>query len=339
VLGVEDVHRFGHAGTLAARPLADNRQLLADPQALLVAWRAVKPTLRQLEYFVAVAEHGGFTRAAGELHVAQQALSQQVRALEAGLGVTLLRRSSRRVELTFEGVVFLKDARAVLAASDRAVRRVQAAGRGEAGVLRVAYTLTTAYETTPALVALLAERHPELKVQTREVYGADVPDLLSRGRCDVALAPMTAHPRGVRHRAVRQETLRLAVPAGHELAAREHVELQSLREETFWIWPREMSPGYYDAIAGACRVAGFEPTLNEQGAGATVWGYLAAGRGIAMVVSSLVEQLPPGIALVDLAPPAPTLTIEAVWRADAELATIDRLLDSADALAAQRRWL
>jgi Tfp pilus assembly protein PilN len=58
-----------------------------------------------------------------------------------------------------------------------------------------------------------------------------------------------------------------------------------------------------------------------------------------MVVSSLVEQLPPGIALVDLAPPAPTLTIEAVWRADAELATIDRLLDSADALAAQRRWL
>src|SRR4029453_19421559 len=90
----------------------------------------VSPDLRQMRYFVAVAEHGSFTRAAQELHVAQQAVSQQIRSLEATLGATLLRRSSRKVELTPEGSVFLVRAKRVLAASDRAVRRTQAAARG-----------------------------------------------------------------------------------------------------------------------------------------------------------------------------------------------------------------
>ena len=126
--------------------------------------------LRQMRYFVAVAEHGSFTRAADELHVAQQAVSQQIRSLEATLGVTLLRRNSRQVELTAAGTVFLADARRVLAAADRAVRRVQAAARGEAGTLRLVYTLATAYVTTPALLDALSDRHADLKVSAREVY-------------------------------------------------------------------------------------------------------------------------------------------------------------------------
>ena len=148
-----------------------------------------------MRYFVAVAEHGNFTRAADELHVAQQAVSQQIRALEATLGATLLRRSSRKVELTPAGAVFLADARRVLAASDRATRRVQAAARGEAGTLRLVYMLVTAFETTPALLELLRRRHPELKVTAHEVYGADVTALLLGGRCDLALMPRKCRPR------------------------------------------------------------------------------------------------------------------------------------------------
>ena len=105
-----------------------------------------------MRYFVAVAEHGNFTRAADELHVAQQAVSQQIRALEATLGVTLLRRSSRKVELTPAGAVFLADAKRVLAASDRATLQVRAAAHGEVGTLRLVYTLVTAFETTPSLL-------------------------------------------------------------------------------------------------------------------------------------------------------------------------------------------
>jgi DNA-binding transcriptional LysR family regulator len=291
-----------------------------------------------MRYFVAVAEHGNFTRAAAELHVAQQAVSQQIRALEATLAVTLLRRSSRTVELTPAGAVFLADAKRLLAASDRAVRRVQAAARGEAGSLRLVYTLATAYETTPSLLELMSERYPQLKVSAREVYGADIPDLLMAGRCDLALAPMTSFPAGIRQRLVRREVLRLAVSAVDPLADADEVELASLEDRQFEVWPRQMSPGYYDVVVGACRSAGFEPALDELGAGATVWGYIAQGRGAGLVVSSMFEQLPPGIALVNLTPPRPILAINAVWSDDVEQPAVSRFLDSATSLAVERGW-
>jgi DNA-binding transcriptional LysR family regulator len=265
-------------------------------------------------------------------------VSHQIRALEATLGVTLLRRSSRKVELTPPGAVFLADAKRVLAASDRAVRRVQAAGRGEVGTLRLVYTLATAFETTPALLELLGERHPELKVSPREVYGADVADLLQSGRCELALAPMTSYPQGLRQRLVRREVLRLAISARHRLAGVDEVELRTLEDERFEVWPRQMSPGYYDVVVGACRAAGFEPSLDERGAGATVWGYIAQGRGAGLVVSSMYEHLPPGIQLVDLAPPRPTLAVNAVWSGDADQPAVSRVLDAAESLAAERGW-
>ncbi len=295
--------------------------------------------LRQMRYFVTVAEHGSFTRAADELHVAQQAVSQQIRSLEATLGVTLLLRNSRQVELTTAGTVFLADARRVLAASDRAVRRVQAAARGEAGTLRLVYTLATAYVTTPALLDALSDRHADLKVSAREVYGADIGGLVLNGECDLALAPMTSYPRGLRQRLVRREVLRLAVSSAHPLASAGQVGLGSLRDERFEVWPRHMSPGYYDVVVGACRAAGFEPALDEHGAGSTVWGYIAQGRGAGLVVGSLFEQLPAGIALVDLAPPRPTLALNAVWLDDGEAPAVGRFLEVAAALAAARGWL
>jgi DNA-binding transcriptional LysR family regulator len=308
--------------------------------ALELACAIVTADLRQMRYFVAVAEHGNFTRAADELHVAQQAVSQQIRALEATLAVTLLRRSSRKVELTPAGAVFLADARRLLAASDRAVRRVQAAARGEAGSLRLVYTLVTAYDTVPSLLELLSKRHPELKVSAREVYGAEVADLVLGGQCDLALVPMTSQPAGLRQRLVRREALRLAVSARHPLAGTEQVELTALKDERFEVWPRRMAPGYHDVVVGACRAAGFEPSLDEPGAGAAVWcDYIARGRGVGLAVGSLASQLPPGIALVNLTPPRPTLAINAVWSDDGEMPpTVSRVLDAAATLAAEHEW-
>src|SRR4029450_12149822 len=150
------------------------------------------PDLRQMRYFTAgVSDRASSTGAARELHVAQQAVSQQVKALEQLLGVTLLERSSRQVRLTPEGVVFLADCRRVLAGADRAARRVQAAARGEAGTLRLVYTLVSAFETVPLLLERLDREFPLLKVDAREVFGCDVTALLRNGDCDLALAPLT----------------------------------------------------------------------------------------------------------------------------------------------------
>lgn len=291
-----------------------------------------------MRYFAAVAERGSFTGAARELHVAQQAVSQQVKALEQLLGVTLLERSSRRVELTPEGVVFLADCRRVLAGADRATRRVQAAARGEAGTLRLGYTLVSAFETVPVLLDRLEKDYPLLRVDVREVFGADVPKLLRDGDCDLALAPLTSYAEAIHQRTVRREVLRVAVSESHHFADDEQLPLAGLRDETLELWPREMAPGYYEAIVAACHTAGFEPKIDQHGAGSTVWGYIADGRGVGLVVSSLIEQLPGGVRLVDLAPPRPMLTVNAVWRQDQELPAIERFFESATRLSKERHW-
>jgi DNA-binding transcriptional LysR family regulator len=296
------------------------------------------PDLRQMRYFTAVAERGSFTGAARELHVAQQAVSQQVKALEQLLGVTLFERSSRGVKLTPEGTVFLADCRLVLSAADRSAQRVQAAARGEAGTLRIVYTLVSAFETVPLLLARLDQESPQLEVDAREVFGCDVADLLREGDCDLALAPMTSYPEDIRQRTVRREVVRVAVGEHHRLADRDEIALSSLRDETLELWPHEMAPGYYDAIIAACRAAGFEPNVDHHGAGSTVWGYIAEGRGFGLVVSSLIEQLPRGVKLVDLTPPRPMLTVNAVWRHDHELPAIERFVETAKQLAQERHW-
>ena len=297
------------------------------------------PDLRQLRSFVAVAERGSFTRAADDLYVAQQAVSQQVKALEAALGVTLLWRTSRRVELTPAGKVFLADCRRVLAAADRAVRRVQEAARGEVGTLRIAYTLTAAWQTVPALLSRLGERYPQLKAQAREVFAVDIPRLLHAGVSDVGIGPATDYPEDLRQQLIRLEPWRLAVGDKHPLADHPRLALRDISAEQVELWPREMTPGYYDAVMSACRAAGFELRLDQHGAGSTVWGYIAQSRGIGLVVASLAEQLPSGVKLIDIAPPVPPpLGVTAVWQPDAMLATVDRLLETAAELATEHGW-
>jgi DNA-binding transcriptional LysR family regulator len=279
-----------------------------------------------------------FTRAAADLHIAQQAVSQQIKALERSFGVTLLRRTPRRVEPTAAGTVFLADCRRVLAAADRAARRAKAAAQGEAGTLRLAYTLTTVWDTIPKLLAGIAAQLPELKVEAREVFGADIPELLFSGRCDLALAPMTSYPKGFHSRTIRRERLRVALSDTDPLARRRRLQLATLAERPFELWPHDMAPGFYDTVVGTCRTAGFEPKLDEQAAGNTVWRNIARGRGVALINASLAEQLPRGIRLLDLSQPTATLTYDAVWHRD-ELPAIERTLEVAAQLAREENWL
>ncbi|MHB6912142.1 LysR family transcriptional regulator [Streptomyces sp. DB-54] len=287
----------------------------------------MEPELRHLRAFVAVAEHRSFTRAAQDLYVAQQALSQQVKALEEILGVQLLARSSRRVDLTLAGSAYLADCKRLLAASTRATRHVRAVAAGEAGRLRLAYSLSAAYETLPELTDRLTRQHPGLKLETREIFAGDACRALRDDRCDIALVPATSQPKGLTRRAVRREPLRVAVCDGHPLAGARTVSLGRLRGETFQLWPRDMSPGYYDAVLDACRGAGFEPALDGTASGTNAWAGIAAGRGINLVVASLARQLPRDITLVPLTPPGPSLTIEAVWRTDHRHPATTHLLD------------
>jgi DNA-binding transcriptional LysR family regulator len=299
----------------------------------------VTPDLRQMRYVVEVAREGGITRAALNLHVAQQAVSQQIKAVETALGVQLLERTHRGVELTAAGEAFVQEARRALNAADRVGQRAQAAARGELGTLRLAYTLATVYETLPVLIDALAAKHPELKVTPREVFAEDIERLLADERIDLALAPHVGHRSGLDQRPIRLEPFVAAVAENHPLAAEPQIPLAALADETIELWPHTMSPGYYDSVVAACRDAGFEPRLDEQAAGSTVWGHIARGRGVGLVVGSLRHQLPRGLTLLPLATPAPTLNIDLVWPIDRTTPAIRRLIVVADRLAHDQGWL
>jgi DNA-binding transcriptional LysR family regulator len=299
----------------------------------------VTPELKQMRYVVAVAREHSFSRAAETLHVAQQAVSQQVRLVEKALGVELFQRTNRGVAITPAGEVFVQEARRTLNAADRVASRAQAAARGEAGTLRIAYTLATVYETLPALLDALAAEQPELRLRPREVFGVDVEGLVHDERFDLALTPRIALGSGLDHRAVRREDFVVAVAEDHPLSGREQVKLNEFAGEVLQVWPREMSPGYYDAVLAACRAAGFEPTVAEQAAGSTVWGDIAHGDGFGLVVASLGVQPPAGLGLVGLEPPAPTLTIDLIWSAERRTPGVERLLEVAERLADDNGWL
>ena len=162
--------------------------------------------------------------------------------------------------------------------------------------------------------------------------------MLLAGRYDLAVAPMTSYPRGFHTRTVRREPLRIALSQTDPLARRTSVKLATLADRLFEVWPRDMAPGFYDTVVGTCRTAGFEPSLDEQAAGNTVWGNLTRGRGVALINASLAEQLPRGITLVELAPPTATLTYDAVWH-QGELPLIQRSLEVAAQLAREAGWL
>jgi len=292
-----------------------------------------------MRYVVAVATEHSFSRAAESLHVAQQAVSQQVRQVEVSLGVQLFERTNRGVTITPGGEVFVQEARRTLNAAERVAPRAQAAARGEAGTLRIAYTLATVYETLPALLDALAAEYPALKLRPQETFGIEVEELVESERFDLALAPRIALRPGLGHRAVRHEEFVVAMAEDHRLAGHEPVTLPALAGETLQVWPREMSPGYYDAVVGACRTAGFEPKVAEQAAGSTVWGDIARGNGVGLVVASLRLQLPAGVNLVRLEPPAPTLTIDLIWSAERRTPGIERLLEAAGRLATDRGWI
>jgi DNA-binding transcriptional LysR family regulator len=128
----------------------------------------VTPDLRQLRYFVAVAEESSYTRAAERLTMSQQSLSQQITLLERLLGVKLFDRDTRGTGLTAVGALFLPEARAVLARADEAVDVVARAARGEIGSLRLAFLATTTNYLLPPVVRAVRQRLPELRLTPEE---------------------------------------------------------------------------------------------------------------------------------------------------------------------------
>src|SRR5918994_575139 len=224
----------------------------------------VNVELRHLHYFVAVAEELHFTRAARRVHIAQQPLSAAIAQLEQQLGVTLLERTTRRVELTEAGAALLEPARAALRAVDEALAAAQAAGRGEAGGLGVGLSSGAWYGLEPLFDAV-RERHPGLRLHVRQQSTRPLLDDVRAGTLDLAVGLCVQDPGGLGCRRLKDEPVLVAVPESHPLAGRGRIALAELAGETIALDDPSDGPDYNAAVLGALATAGDRRRRRNRG--------------------------------------------------------------------------
>ncbi|MEU6717527.1 LysR substrate-binding domain-containing protein [Nonomuraea sp. NPDC046802] len=252
--------------------------------------------LRRMEYFVAVAEELHFGRAAARLHISQPPLSMQIQRLEQEVGVELLRRTKRSVQLTAAGKVFLEEARATLRQAGRAAELARRAAKGDIGRLAIGVIDAALYGLVPPLVRRFTERHPDVDVTVTERRIHEQIDLVARGELDVGFVhPPVEHP-DLAVEAVRHEPFVLAVPEDHPLAAAEDVTLAQACAQPLIQPPRELNPIGHDSLLALCHQHGAHPTIaREASPKQTIIALVAAGLGASVLPEAVRNSGYPGV--------------------------------------------
>jgi DNA-binding transcriptional LysR family regulator len=294
--------------------------------------------LRQLRYFVTLAEELHFGRAAEREHIVQSALSQQVQRLERELGVRLLERSTHHVGLTAAGVVFLVEARQILAHVDRAAQAARSTV-GAAPPLRVGI-IDSSYDSMPQILHEVQARHPGVVIHQVEASVPRQYQLLIDGRLDVGIGRAALAPAHIASLLFRQDPLGVLVPTGHRFAELDGVPVAVLAQEPLLLAEEARAPEFNQFTVEMCRAAGFTPTVY----GGTVESIRAAadlvaqGRCLYCVPSSCIAALP-GTIWRPLTEPASYYPWSVLWRAADDSGYVRAVVSCAQAMSKRLCWL
>ncbi|SEK37535.1 LysR family transcriptional regulator, hydrogen peroxide-inducible genes activator [Rhodococcus maanshanensis] len=281
-----------------------------------MADQTYQPTLSQLRAFVAVAEYRHFGTAAARLNVSQPTLSQALAALENGLGVQLIERSTRRVLVTDAGTQLLAQAKMILEAADGFVATAAGVGDRLGGPLRMGLIPTVAPYVLPALLPAMRAELPAVVPQVIEDQTARLLDSLRAGVLDVAVMALPSDATGLVEIPLYTEDFVLVVPGDHELAGRVDLSLQVLDDLPLLL----LDEGHClrDQTLDLCRSVDAHPSSGDTRATslATVVQCVAGGLGVTLVPDSAVpvETRRGDLATARFASPAPGRTIGLVFR-------------------------
>lgn len=248
--------------------------------------------MRQLRYFLAVAQRLNFSQAALDLHISQPALSEAVRKLEIELGVTLLERSSRRVALTAAGETLLHEGQSAVDGFDAALLKAQEAARGRAGRLRIGYEAAGAGRLHTQARARFSSRYPHVRVEPRRFdWGGEVAALRD-GECDVAFVWLPADSTGLHMETVAVEPRFAGLAAGHRLAGRAELSIADLDADPI-MWTRRAPRFWVDWWAVNPRPGGSEPVWGPENDNVEeMLEHVADGSAYCIVPRSMTEFYP-----------------------------------------------
>ena len=291
--------------------------------------------LRHLRYFVGVGEEQHFGRAAERLHVAQPALSRQIRDLENEMGFLLFDRLSRGVRLNAAGKLFLSDARRILHDVEEAKLRAERIARGQAGTLRIG--IATAVSWHGLVVDSFREfrrRQPDAALELHHLLSVHQVEAVLSGRLDAGfVASMTPWDEELAHREFAQDSMVLAVPAGHALTKQKTVRLRDLRSSPFVWFPRWVNPVFYDRLMRACARGGLTaPRIVQQAADRdTNLGLVLCRIGLSWQPETVRWHCPRGVALVPVVDMTVRLPFHLIWRKDNSSPLLQKLVAQVEA--------
>jgi len=271
--------------------------------------------LRHLRYFVAVAEELHFGGAARRLNIAQPPLSQQIRNLEHELGAALFLRTSRKVELTAHGRLFLKEARAILGQAQRAKEIVTASQRGEFGSLSIGFVTSAIYSVMTDTLREFHSQFPKVEIRCLEMASPQQVEALAKGEINIGFLRTPISDDSIKVHLLLRESLVLVLPEHHPAAGKSKLRLQDFAMEPFILFPRRQGPSAYDQIIATCQTAGFSPILAQEGNEMqSMLGLVAAGLGVSLVPSSLQNLRRPGVVYRKLSTATPQIEISLAIR-------------------------
>jgi DNA-binding transcriptional LysR family regulator len=291
--------------------------------------------LRHLRYFVAVAEALSFTKAAGNLHLAQPSLTRQIKDLEAEIGVRLFDRSGKGISLTPEGESFLLDARRLLAECSQSVLAVQRLSRGEAGQLNIGYVANVYHDLLPATLGAFRKACPRIALNLFDMTPAEQYQALQERKIDLGFVCFRARSAGsnLQSASVGQDIMMVAVAEANPLAKKAKIDLKDLEPMFFVGMSQKTYPGSNDWLIDACREAGFTPRiLQDADREPAVINFVAAGLGVALLPQQIKRLPHEGVIFRPLRRP---LTAEswAVWKGANGSACLKQYLQIVKALA------
>ena len=273
--------------------------------------------LRQLKYFIAVAEELHFGRAAQRLHVSQPPITRQIQQLEQQLGAQLFNRTPRGVELTQAGALFLDEARNIVGLLDQAADRVHRAAEGGLGRLDLAIFGTAILSYIPRVVLEFKRRYPDVKVVMHALDKLAQIEALQNRSIDLGFNRMLTPVPGLAIEALAHEPLFAAIPDPGPHAARRSIALGDLAQEPMVLFPASAAQGFAEKVTGLCHEAGFAPNVAQiVGDGLTAMALVAAGFGVCLVPNSITQVSVRGVKYLPIEPVGngPSVDISCIYR-------------------------
>lgn len=242
--------------------------------------------LRQLRYFVAVAEELSFVRAAKRVGISQPPLSRQIANLEAEIGTMLFNRNKHGVTTTEAGSVLREELRHALPRLETAIKTAQRAAKGQVGTLVLGFGGSAVYTITPTLLRSFRRSFPDVELLLQNVPVTSQLDALMDQRIDIGFLIMPVDNDAIATKVLLRDKLNVALPSGHPLTKRKIVSLNELSNENFLVFPRSRNFGFYNKVVDLCTRAGFIPNVAQEISPLeSQIGLVAAEVGIAIVPS------------------------------------------------------